>query len=64
VLNPSISAKGSFRLVDKNLHSPLRQRMVLLNNAGGTALQFYDYLQTESIRALMRKFGFAIPGEM
>ena len=64
VLNPSISAEGSFRLVDKNLHSPLRQRMVLLNNAGGTALQFYDYLQTESIRALMRKFGFAIPGEM
>ena len=64
VLNPSISAKGSFRLVDENLHSPLRQRMVVLNNAGGTALQFYDYLQTEPIRALMRKFGFAVPGEM
>ena len=63
-LNPSISAKGSFRLIDTHLHSPLRQRMVLLNNAGGTARQFYDYLQTESIRALMRKFGFTVPGEM
>ncbi len=63
-LNPSISDKGTFRLIDNNLHSPLRQRMVLLKDAGGTARQFYDYLQTDAIRETMHKFGFTVSGEM
>ncbi len=63
-LNPSVSDKGTFRLIDNNLHSPLRQRMVLLKDAGGTARQFYDYLQTDAIRETMHKFGFTVSGEM
>lgn len=63
VLNPSVSVKGSFRLIDKNLHSPLRQRMVLLKNAGDTARQFYHYLQTDSVRETMQKLGFTVSGE-
>ncbi|MDH3220418.1 MAG: molybdate ABC transporter substrate-binding protein [Gammaproteobacteria bacterium] len=63
-LNPSISAKGSFRLIDDTLHSPLRQRMVLLKHAGATARQFYDYLQTVAIRKMMHNYGFTAPGEM
>jgi molybdate transport system substrate-binding protein len=63
-LNPSIAEQGSFRLIDENLHSPLRQRMVLLNKAGDTARQFYHYLQTDAVRETMQKFGFTVAGEM
>jgi molybdate transport system substrate-binding protein len=63
-LNPSIVEQGSFRLIDKDLHNPLRQRMVLLKKAGDTARQFYHYLQTDAVRETMRKFGFTMPGEL
>ena len=62
-LNPGISKKGSFRLIDANLHNPLRQRMVLLRNAGDTARQFYNYMQTTAAQEIMEKCGFTIPGE-
>ena len=63
-LNPAIAEQGSFRLIDENLHSPLRQRMVLLNDAGDTARQFYHYLQTDAVQETMRKFGFTVSGEL
>ena len=63
-LNPSVSEKGSFRLIDKDLYSQLRQRMVLLKNASDTARQFYTYLQKAAVREVMRKFGFNVAGEM
>jgi len=63
-LNPSIAEQGSFRLIEENLHSPLRQRMVLLKDAGDTARQFYNYLQTDAVRETMHRFGFTVSGEM
>lgn len=63
-LNPAISEKGAFRLIDQSLHKPLRQRMVLLKGANNTAQQFYDYLQTAVARETMRKYGFTVSGEM
>ncbi|MCP4472635.1 MAG: molybdate ABC transporter substrate-binding protein [Gammaproteobacteria bacterium] len=63
-LNPGISAKGSFRLIDRNLHNPLRQRMVLLKNASDTARQFYDYMQTTTAQEILGKSGFTIPGDL
>jgi len=63
-LNPSVSGKGSFRLIDKDLHNPLRQRMVLLKNASDTARHFFAYLQTAKVRGILRKCGFNVSGEM
>ncbi len=62
-LNPAISEMGSFHLIDNTLHSPVRQRMVLLKHAGATARQFYDYLQTVAVREMMHNYGFAVPGD-
>lgn len=62
-LNPSVSAKGSFRLIDDSLHSPLRQRMVLLKRAGPAARQFYAYLQTATVRDMMHNHGFTASTE-
>jgi molybdate transport system substrate-binding protein len=37
--------------------------MVLLRQAGETAKAFYDYLQTPPARAILVRYGFALPGE-
>ena len=62
-LAPAIGALGSYVLIRSEWHAPLRQRMVLLKNADETAKSFYVYLQTPAARAVLRKYGFLLPGE-
>ena len=62
-LAPAVGALGSYVLIPSEWHGPLRQRMVLLENAGETAKSFYAYLQTPAARAILRKYGFLLPGE-
>ncbi len=61
-LSPSVSGLGSYALIPDEWHSPLRQRMVLLKNAGATAERFHGYLQQPPARAIFLKFGFGVPG--
>lgn len=62
-LSESVSKLGQYALIPDSVHEPLRQRMVLLKNAGQTAKAFYDYMQSASARAIMRRYGFVLPGE-
>jgi molybdate transport system substrate-binding protein len=62
-LSPKVSALGYYALIPAEWHEPLRQRMVLLKNAGSVAERFYDYLQQPGARAIFRKYGFVLPGE-
>jgi molybdate transport system substrate-binding protein len=60
-----IAKLGNFSLiaVDQHREEPLRQRMVLLKNAGDTATAFYRYLQEPAARAVLSRYGFVLPGE-
>jgi molybdate transport system substrate-binding protein len=58
-----VIAAGSFALIPADWHPPMRQRMVLLENAGPMAHAFYDYVQGPAARALFRRYGFMLPGE-
>ncbi|HZQ62506.1 MAG TPA: molybdate ABC transporter substrate-binding protein [Casimicrobiaceae bacterium] len=49
-----------YALVPEDWHEPLRQRMVLMKNAGATATAFYDYLQQPGARAILTRYGFGI----
>jgi molybdate transport system substrate-binding protein len=60
---PEVSKRGDFALLPAEWHQPLQQRMVLLRQAGETAKAFYDYLQTPPARAILVRYGFALPGE-
>ena len=40
------------------LHAALRQRMVLMKNAGPAATALYNYLQTDKAQATFKKYGF------
>ena len=62
-LAPPVAARGEHALIPEAWHSPLRQRMVLLDDAGPVAETFYRYLQDPPARAILRRYGFALPGE-
>lgn len=58
---PTVRARGTYALVPEEWHQPLRQRMALLRPAGPVAEAFYDYLQSPPARAIMDRYGFAVP---
>lgn len=60
-LAPDLAGKGTYTLLPEEWHEPLRQRMVLLKDAGPVAQDFYRYMQTEQARAKMKSYGFTLP---
>ena len=62
-LAPAVAAQADYGLIPATWPLPLHQRMVLIRGAGPTAHQFFAYLQTPAARALLRRYGFALPGE-
>jgi molybdate transport system substrate-binding protein len=62
-LAPQVAALGQYALIPGDWHQPLLQRMVLLDNAGPIAERFYDYVQEPAARAILRTYGFVLPGE-
>lgn len=63
VLAPALQGRGAYTLLPETLHEPLRQRMVLTRRAGPVATAFYAYIQQPAAREIMRRYGFALPGE-
>lgn len=62
-LSPKVSELGSFAVIPEDWHQPLRQRMVLLKGAGDAAERFYAFVKQPKARAIMRKYGFVLPGD-
>jgi molybdate transport system substrate-binding protein len=62
-LSPKLAALGTHALIPADWHEPLNQRMVLLANAGPVAERFYAFVQAPAARAVLRRQGFALPGE-
>lgn len=60
-LAPNVRRRGTFTLISDADHPPLRQRMVLLRRAGPVAERFYRYLQEPAARAILERYGFALP---
>jgi molybdate transport system substrate-binding protein len=49
---------GRYLPLPDTLHAPLRQRMVLLKQAGPAAVAFHQYLQSAPAAAVLRRHGF------
>lgn len=58
---PAVARLGTFALLPASWHQPLRQRMVLMNDATPAARAFYAYLSTPPAQATMARYGFAMP---
>lgn len=57
-LAPEVAARTRHMLISETLHAPVRQRMVLLKNAGPDARAFHDFLQSPAARAVMMRYGY------
>ncbi len=62
-LTQQVKDAGTFLLIPADWHKPLRQRAVVLKGAGDTGRAFYDFLQTPPARAVLKRYGFVLPGE-
>lgn len=62
-LSPRVAARGAYALIPAAMHAPLRQRMVLTRNAGETARAFYAFMRAPAGRAVLKTYGFVLPGE-
>ncbi len=62
-LAPQVQRLGRLGLIPEEWHEPLRQRMVLMRDAGPVAERFYAYLQERPAREIMVRYGFTLPGE-
>jgi molybdate transport system substrate-binding protein len=62
---PQVSRLGTFAPIPAEWHTaePLKQRMVLLKDAGGVAAAFYRYVQRPAAREVFVRYGFVLPGE-
>lgn len=61
-LSPKLSFRSAYERVPADWHAPLRQRMVLLKQAGPVAEAFYAYLKSPAARRILVRHGFALPG--
>ena len=60
-LSPTLAALGKHALIPEDWHEALRQRMVLLRDAGPEAEAFYAYMNGPTARAIMERYGFVLP---
>ena len=61
VLAPGFASRGKHAVIAESEHPPLRQRMVLLRHASPAAMQFYQYVQGATARAILQKHGYGAP---
>ncbi len=61
VRSAQIGARLEHALIPEDWHTPLRQRMVLIQGAGEAARAFYEFLQGDAARELLETYGFALP---
>ena len=57
-LAPELATRVRYVLLPDALHAPVRQRMVLLKNAGPAARAFYEFLQSPAAKAVLTRYGY------
>ena len=60
-LAPEVAPRGAYALIPEDWHTPLRQRMALLKDAGPVAAAFYAYMMEPAAREIMERYGFVLP---
>lgn len=58
VLAPGVAKQLRYVLVREDLHAPIRQRMVLMKNAGAAARGFYAFMQSPAAQAVLARYGY------
>jgi len=59
-LAPAVSRVSEVLPIDQSQHQPIRQRMVLLKNAGSISRLFYEFLGKPLSQAIFQRYGFEV----
>jgi molybdate transport system substrate-binding protein len=61
----TVTEDGAYLVIDEKLHKPIDQALVVCKRGGNTlvAKQFAAFVSSPEGRAIMKKFGFLLPGE-
>jgi molybdate transport system substrate-binding protein len=64
-LSPELASKGGYWLIPDELHAPLEQGFIITKRAenNGLASKFAIYMESKAARAVMARYGFALPGD-
>lgn len=64
-LSPELTRQGGFALIPDTLHPPLTQGFIITRRAATNPLarSFADFMTRREARAVMVRYGFALPGE-
>lgn len=63
VLTPAMKGKGNWIELNRSLHSPIEQGVMLIAQEDGIkkeAREFYDFLFTEEAREVLKNFGYSV----
>ncbi|MFN3751670.1 MAG: molybdate ABC transporter substrate-binding protein [Thiobacillus sp.] len=65
VLSPTMQGKGAWTLIPDAWHEPLEQGYVITRRAAVNPLarEFAEFMASGPARAIMRRYGFVLPGE-
>jgi molybdate transport system substrate-binding protein len=63
--SPALADKGRYYLIPDTLHKPLQQAFVIAKHGASNPLAkaFAEFVSTPQSRAIMMKYGFALPNE-
>ncbi len=60
---PAIAGQGRFFLAPTSWHRPIEQHLLLLQSAGKTAEEFYQYLLSGKSTMILERYGYVIPAD-
>ncbi|GAB6033924.1 molybdate ABC transporter substrate-binding protein [Galenea microaerophila] len=61
-LSPQLSRQGHYGLIPQNLYQPLKQAYIVTQHGkyNPLAFQFAQFMQTEKVKRVMKKYGFEV----
>ena len=57
---PELAGKGRAFTIPENWHSPLTQHLLLLDGANAVETQFFEFLQSEKAKSILKEHGYAV----
>ena len=65
-LGPELARQGSYALIPDKLHQPLEQGFIITRRAADNSLAraFARFMASKEARAIMTRYGFALPAEV
>ena len=59
--SPELAGLIQYAQLPQSLHTPIKQRMVLMKTPAAQAVELYDYLQSPAAKSILLNYGYSTP---